>query len=142
MNTTQRNLAGLMALALLIAMAPMNQASATVRVRASVKTPHLTVRVDNTPRAYNYSHIKQRHNQRRVAVRIDKQDRRIAKRLARVTAYSKRELLGMRRDGLSWNRIGRYLNLRPQVVRAAKNAASWERYLHGGQRRHVRCATR
>lgn len=142
MNTTQRNFAGLMALALLIAMAPMNQASATVKVRASIRTPHLSVRVNPTPVAYKYKHLNKRHGRHYVAVRLTKQDRRMAKRLARVTAYSKHELLEMRRDGLSWKRIGRYLNLRPQMVRAAKHAGTWERYLHGGRQRHVRCATR
>lgn len=139
MNTTQRNFAGLMALALLIALAPVGKAQAKVVVRASVATPHLSVRVNPTPVAYYYKHLKPRPVRTRVIVRIDKQDRKMARRLARVSNYSKKELLEMRRDGYSWNQIGSFLNLNPRAVRAARHAMSWERYL--GERRHtvVRC---
>lgn len=132
MNTTQRNLIGLMALALIIAMTPVTTASAAVRVRASVNTPHLSFQVNTHRPAVVYGERRVRTVHPRAVIRITKQDKRMAKRLARYTGYSKRELLDMRRSGYNWKRIGRYLNLRPQVVKAARSARSWERFLNRG----------
>lgn len=141
MNTTQRNLIGLMALALLISMTPVQQASAKTRLRATVNTPHLSVRVSNHQApVYRYKHLKQRSVRRHFVVRINKQDRKMAKRLARYTGSSKGELVRLRKSGYTWREIGRYLDLRPRVVRAARHADTWEDFLYGGCH-VVRCGT-
>jgi hypothetical protein len=141
MNSKQRILTGLMALALLITMAPVNKADAGIVVRGSVSTPHISVRVNTGPTpVYRNNHLRPLPAQRCAVVIIDKQDRRIARRLASYTGHTKRELLQMRRNGYTWQEIGSWLNLRPQVVRAAYRAESWERFLHGGRPvRVVRC---
>lgn len=144
MNSKQRILTGLMALALLITMVPLQQAEAGIQVRATVTTPHIRVRVSTDPApVYRYTHLRNLPPRHCAMVVIDKQDRRIARRLARYTGYEKQELLRLRRQGYSWQEIGGWLNLRPQVVRAAHGARSWEQYLHGGRQvKVVRCATR
>ena len=139
MNTTQRNFIGLMALALLIALAPVTQAQAKVVVRATVKTPHLSVKVSNTPVARRYVHLTPRVTHRQVLVRIDKQDRQMARRLASISGATRGEILELRRDGYTWNQIGRFLNLNPRAVRAARHAISWNRYLDFGRHTVVRC---
>lgn len=140
MNATNRNLIGLMALALIIAMTPIQQASAKVRVRAAFNTPHLSVQVNTARPAIRYGERRIQPSHRPAVIHVSKQDKRMAKRLARYTGYSKRELLDMRRAGYSWKRIGRYLDLSPRVVKAARNARSWDRFLYSG-RNVVRCGT-
>lgn len=143
MKSAQRNFVGLMALALLIAMIPVQQANADVKIRATVKTPHLAVRVNTSPRPGGHVLVQRQPAGRHEAVVIDRQDRRVAKRLAKFTGRDKRDLLQMRLRGYSWSQIGSMLNLRPQVVRAAVNAESWERFQHrGAQVRVVRCGIR
>lgn len=144
MNSKQSKFIGLTALALLIALAPLHQAAAALKVRATVTTPHLAVRVDtDSGPAFRYGHLRPLTARYGVMVRLDRQDRRIARRLAEHTGLSRQELLQMRLHGYSWQEIGGWLNLRPQVVRAAADADSWERFLHGQRPgRVVRCATR
>jgi len=140
MKTTQRNTITIMALALLIAAMPLASAQATVRVRATVKTPHLKYKV--TPSSVVVSRNRRvcHHPVRyQETIRLTKKDRKMAKRLARYTGASKRELLELRRDGYSWRKIGRFLNLRPQVVRAAQSKRSWKQFLYGPQVQVVRC---
>lgn len=144
MNTKQSHFIGLMALALLIAMAPVGKAAAALKVRATVTTPHIAVRVDtDSGPAVRYNHLRPLPARHGAVVRLDRQDRRMARRLAQYTGLSRRELLQMRQHGYSWQEIGSWLNLRPQVVRAAASSDSWERFLHGGRPvKVVRCATR
>ena len=141
MTTQKKNILTLSALALLLTLAPLSQANAKVVVRASVGTPHFAVRVNSAPVKYKYRHLKPRVVKHCQAVRITKQDRRMAKRLARVSYYNKHEILELRRDGYSWKRIGRLLNLDPRAVRAARHAVSWNRYLDFGRPTVVRCGT-
>jgi hypothetical protein len=61
--------------------------------------------------------------------KIQKQDRMIARRLARYTGMPARELIGMKRLGYNWFEIGRWLYLPRPVVRAAMHERSWRRFL-------------
>jgi hypothetical protein len=141
MTTQKKNILTLSALALLLTLAPLSQATAKVVVRASVGTPHYAVKVNTSPVKYKYRQGKHRVVVKQKHVRLTKQDRKMAKRLARVSYYSKREILELRRDGYSWKRIGRLLNLDPRAVRAARHAVSWNRYLDFGRPTVVRCGT-
>ena len=143
MNTRNRNLIGLMALALLITMAPISQAQAGIVVRAGIDTPHLSVRVNTVGGpSVRYSHLRPLAPRPHVIVHIDRQDRQMARRLSRYTGESQAWLLKMRRYGYSWREIGDWMGLSPRVVRAARNAESWERFLHGGRQvKVVRCGT-
>ncbi len=123
---TNWNLLTLSLLALLLVGA--NDASARVRVRATVYTPYGAVRIDNS-HSGRYS-APRRH----LNYTITRQDRRIAKRLARYTGVSKREILRLRRQGYRWSEIGRRLDVSRRVVRAAKHQDTWQRFLRDERR--------
>ncbi len=131
-HTKNLSLLTLSVLALLLVGA--NEAAAKVRVKATVRTPYGSVRIDNShgPRIVT--------PRRQVEVRITRQDKKIAKRLARYTGVSKREILRLKRQGYRWGEIARWLDVSRQVVHAAKHQQSWQRFLKA-ERRHQRCGT-
>ena len=68
--------------------------------------------------------------------RVTQKDRKIAGRLGRYTGVSKRELVQLKKQGYSWNEIGRWLGISPKVVRAAKSNHKWERFINRRHRGH------
>ena len=72
----------------------------------------------------------------RVLSPITKHDRRVARRLASVTPYSKQRLLRLRQSGRSWHGIGRKLHIPVAAVAAAHGKLSWKFYVqnHPGRR--------
>ncbi len=128
-NQKIRQLMSLLVVTLLLAGA--GQAQATVRVRATVRTPYGAVHVDNRP-SQRYWRVRAPRVpvQRYHEVRLTRHDRKIAKRLAWYTGVPKREILTMKRQGYYWSEIGRWLDVPRQVVRAAKHKRSWRRFLH------------
>jgi hypothetical protein len=138
MKTIKKNLIYLPALALLLVIGAADQAQARIRVKATVRTPHGVVRVDNGPYrpAYEYRRaLPVRYHQE---FRVTKRDRKIAKRLARYTGVPKRELIQLKRQGYSWREIGRWLGISPQAVKASKSHKKWKRFLKR-ERRHGYC---
>jgi hypothetical protein len=136
-----RSLLGLLALALLIGPVSVKEARAGIKVRAALRTPNVRIQVSNhsadrrpgicrTPRVEYRLH----------RVTISQSDRRIAKRLARYTGVPQRELLQLRRQGYRWNEIGRWYHVPRPVVRAAREARDWQRFLR--QTRYQECGTR
>ena len=67
-----------------------------------------------------------------VVDRIDKQDRRIAHRLARITGYSQHDLLEYRRAGYSWNETARLLDIRRAELSAALHDGAYRQWMRGG----------
>ena len=139
LNLVMWSLLGVTAVALFLFAA--DDAEAKVRVKAKVRTPYGVVHVDNGPserqRVVRRGHLPAR---RHYDVRITKQDRKVAKRLAWYTGVSKREILRLKRQGYKWGEIGRYLDVSRSVVRAAKHTPSWRRFVNHEQR-YERCGT-
>ncbi len=142
MRTLRMNVLGLMTLVLILAVSDTPNASAGIRVKASVRTPHVGVHIDTGP-AGQYRH--HRHGplpvRRDGFHRAERRDRKIARRLAWYTGTSSRELVGLKRQGYCWTEIGRWLEVPRPVIRAAMNTRSWDRFLRQ-QSRLARCGTR
>ncbi len=126
----------LITVVLLISFMAVQTAEAKVRVRSSIRTPHIGIRVNTRP-------VVQRHLvvrrvplpvRRHAHFEITKEDRKMAKRLARYTGVTKRELIRLRRQGYRWMEIGRWLELPRSTVRAARDAHSWKHFLRYEQR--------
>jgi hypothetical protein len=129
MKTTRMNIAALTALTLLLGFGLVDEAEAKIRVKATLRTPNVGVVFDNGRSDCRIGRplpLPDRHYRN---VRISKRDKRIAKRLAYYTGVSKRELIQAKRMGYSWNEIGRWLDVPRRVVKAAKSARRWERFL-------------
>ena len=131
-------LLGLIVLALLVGPGFMRPAEAQVRVSATVRTPNVRVSIGNTHPGYHLigrrGHLPMRG---RRLFTLSKQDRVIARRLARYTGVPAREIIQARRYGYNWFEIGRWLRLPRFAVRAAMNQRSWNRFIRG-ERRIVR----
>ena len=92
-------------------------ASAQARVRIGVKinTPIINAVIHSVGHG---SGLQIRVPARHHLVVMTKTDRRIARKLAKRTDYSKRELLQLRRAGYSWNEVGRLLRLPHRLMRS------------------------
>ena len=138
MKTNKMNLTILAALILLTATAIADEARATVRIDATLSTPGLHVRVGNGHHPSTVTPIRGRngHGQGHgwAHARVNEQDRRMAKRLARYIGVPARELLRMKRSGYRWSGIGRELGLPRAMVRAARSMDSWKRYVRHDRR--------
>lgn len=108
---------GAVALAAIVAVdgGQMNKASADVRVQARLQLPNLSVEYRNTP---DYGRVVQRTYPPFV-YRITAEDRAIARRLARRSGHRTIVLLDLRSRGLSWEQIGRRLDIPRGLVRVA-----------------------
>lgn len=125
-----RNLLTLSVLTLLLLGAA--NASAQVRVRARINTPYGSVRVSNTHTG------RYQMPRRHLEYRVSRHDKKMAKRLARYSGVAKRQILRLRRQGYTWHEIGRWLDVSPRVVRAARHQGSWRRFLNH-ERRYASC---
>jgi DNA-binding NarL/FixJ family response regulator len=96
----------------------MGNADAGVRIRARLKTPHVTVQYQNGP----VYHQNNRRVTRPFIYRITPRDRAIARRLAWETGHRRIVLLDLRSRGLSWRQIGRRLGISGRAIRFAVNA--------------------
>lgn len=115
--------------------ASVSQAQAGVVVRARIGAPVVKVKVDQRgPRVVlrtpprHFGHARE----------ISKLDRRMARRLARVTPYNKGLLLEWRRAGYGWFSIGHKLDIPSRVISAARTKLGWQRYLERHERYHTR----
>lgn len=120
--------------------ATFQNASADVRVKATLTTPTVRVHVGNTFEGFYRGEVTpprhDRFNDRfHNHYRIDQRDRLVATRLARYTGVPSWELIDMRRHGYRWVEIGRWLELPRPAVNAAMSHESWNRYLR--DQRHV-----
>ncbi len=114
------------------------QASAEVRIVASVNTPGVSVHACNVPSCYYGTYYDRRVPARRqMRYEINNRDKRIARRLAYFSGVPARELVRLRRRGFQWFEIGRMIHVPRTVVRAAFNQKSWNRFLHQ-ERRHAK----
>lgn len=123
-------------LALMLTMGAADQAQARIRVQATVRTPYGRVMIDNGPYRHTRVYRQALPVRRCVLVQVSRRDRNIARRLGRFTGVPQRELIQLRRQGYTWNEIGRWLDVPRKVVRAAKSAKSWMRFMHRQNRRH------
>jgi hypothetical protein len=131
MKRLRISLLSIAALAVLVVPGMMRDANAGVRVKATVHTPNVTVRIGNTPSSHYRSFVRKPLPTRRVYrhVIITQQDRKIARRLARYTGVPARELIFLKSRGFTWVTIGRWLELPRGTVRAAMNQRSWNQFL-------------
>lgn len=127
----------ILSMILIVSVGGVAKAKADVRVQATLRTPAVRVSVDSSPRYHTERRVVRRTPvtmQRREIVRLTKQDRRIAKRLAWYTDVPKRELISLRKRGYEWMEIGMWLELPRSVVHAAYDQHSWKRFLrHDGR---------
>ena len=96
----------------------MGNADAGVRIRARLKTPHVTVQYQNGPVHHRYD----RRSARPFVYRITSRDRAIARRLAWETGHRRIVLLNLRARGMSWRQIGHRLGISRRTIRFAVNA--------------------
>ena len=93
-------------------------ASAKVKAKIRVNLPSIDLILKSGGYNFGHSHgALQLRPARRHFVRLDLDDRRIAKALARRTDYSKRDLLRLRQAGYNWRQIGRMLDLPARMVK-------------------------
>jgi len=132
MNARLTSILLLSALTLTAAVFVPRDAAAEVRVGLTVRTPGLHMHVGDV--AHPRVRVVARPAPRVVRVvraDVDRQDRRVARRLARYMGVDARDLLRLRRHGLSWRRIAREYGLSTRVVRAAADKRSWNAFLNG-----------
>lgn len=120
--------------------ATFQNASADIRVKATLTTPTVRVHVGNTSEGFYRGEVVTRRHGRfedrfHNHYRIDRRDRMVANRLARYTGVPSYELVDMRRHGYRWVEIGRWLELPRPVVRASFDQRSWKRFLR--DQRHM-----
>jgi hypothetical protein len=127
MKKTMLLASALVALLALDALLP-GAIKAEIRVKAGIHTPILDVEMRagrEYPRAHAPGWKRPIHHRKIMVdppvyrVPITKRDRKIAKRLSKMTGYRKRLLLDLRRDGLSWYRIAAILEVPPRLLRVA-----------------------
>jgi hypothetical protein len=120
------------ALAVLVAPGLVRNASADVRVSATVRTPIVTVRVGNTPFSHHRSFARKPlpviYVQRHVIITRD--DRRIAARLAQYTGVPAQDMLYLKSRGYTWYQIGRWIDVSDCALQAAMNNGTWNRFIH------------
>jgi hypothetical protein len=145
MKTTRMTPMALAALTIVLGLALAADAEAGIRVKATLRTPHVGVVVHGGPVAPRVLPLRPLPVRYCESVRITKRDRRIAKRLAWYTGVPRRELIHAKRMGYSWMEIGRWLDVPRRVVQAAQSSRSWDRFLdrawerdrrHGKRSRH------
>jgi len=133
---TRLNKLSLITTVLVMSFLAVQPAQAKIRVRVNVRTPQVNLqvhsgRVNNHRVAVQRVPMSARHHCHHD---ITKQDRKIAKRLAKYAHVSKRELINLRNQGYRWSEIGRWLDLPRGAVYAAKDSRSWKRFLRHEQR--------
>jgi hypothetical protein len=107
------------------------QASAEIRIVASVNTPGASVHACNVPSCYyGTGYYRRVPAIRHVHYEITKRDRKISRRLAYFSGVPAHKLVRLRRRGFRWFEIGRMIHVPCRVVRAAFNERSWNRFLH------------
>jgi len=89
----------------------MGKAQAGVRVKAQLKTPHVTVHFNHGSRPGR--------THRPFVYRITQRDRMIARRLAHETGYRQNILLDLRARGLSWKQVGQRLDIPRRTIKVA-----------------------
>lgn len=127
MNTLRMMLLSLGTLIAFLAPVSAQAGTRDVQIRARVRVPGVSVEIGHRHRdGYNNSrHLRvdrNYHNQ-------NKEDRKIARRLASYSGIPKYKIMRLRDRGLRWTEIGYRLNLPRQVVRAAYSAKSWRRFM-------------
>lgn len=120
----------MMPLALLISVCMAQDIQAGVRVKAAINTPSVRIQFSNMPLDH-YRIFTRKAFPVRVHkhFKIGKQDRMIARRLARYTGLPARVLVNARARGYTWFEIGRRMFLPRPVVLAAMHKKTWKHFL-------------
>lgn len=105
----------------------MRPAEAGIQVRARVQTPQVTVeyRHDAHP-----ARIQRQRVTRLPLYPVTRQDRAVARRIARATGHGKGDLLQLRMRGLTWVQIGQRLRIPRQVVQDAVHTGPRAAFRH------------
>ncbi len=88
---------------------------AGIRIGAKLKTPNIRA-VFNSDAPNQGLHARVNPRYRDHHIQITKVDRKIARKLAKRTIYTKHELIQLRRAGYTWNQIGRLLRLPSKLM--------------------------
>lgn len=121
---------------------PAESADAELRVNARIVTPNLRVEVGNDPVRHLPRPVVVRehrewddgcdrsctHSHEHWGFRLSRHDRQVARRLARMSGLSRRELLRARAQGCSWDRVGRDFRLPRPMIRAAMDPIAYARW--------------
>jgi hypothetical protein len=116
---------------LFVSFSGVQTAEAKLKVRVNVRTPRVSVRINDAPVPHRQVEVRRaplpvrRHSH----YDITKLDRKVARRLARYADVSKSELISLRRQGYRWSEIGRWLDISRRAVYAAQDRDSWKRFL-------------
>lgn len=129
MKTLKMTLLSLPALTLLLILGTADEAQARIRVKATFRTPHGVVQVDNGASRHSRGYRRALPIRYQREFRVTKKDKKIARRLGRYTGVPKRELIQLKRQGYSWGEIGNWLGVSRKAVRAAKSQHKWEKFL-------------
>lgn len=135
MKTKSMKILSLSVLTLILFLGVTDQADARIRAKSSRRAPRVAVQIDAGALRISGGFGQSRPGRYREQYRVTKRDRKIAHRLGRYMGVQKRELIQLKKQGYSWNEIGRWLGVSRKAVRAAKSSRSWERFL---DRRHRR----
>jgi hypothetical protein len=133
MKTRQASIIGLLTMILIAGAAAVDEARADLRVRATLRTPRVHVRVSNVPDRH-HRYIVRDHRYRGDIHSLSRRDHLVAKRIARVTGIPRRELLELRSYGYGWRGIGRWYDIPRPLIRAAQaDNRTWKRWLKRGR---------
>jgi len=123
MKTLRMTILSLSAMVLILS--PMQSLAATrdSRVRVRVRTPHISQK-QQCESTHSWSLKKDRRFRH-----LSKRDRKMARRLAEYSGFSSYKFMMLRDRGFRWSEIAYRLDLPRQVVRAARNAKSWKRFV-------------
>lgn len=122
----QNSRAALMALSLMILMGAAlaaSSAEAGVNVKVRINTPAVKATLHSGGHGPG---LRVQVQPQRHQFRITKFDRKVARKLARRTAYNKQELLRLKRDGYSWAQVGNILHLPRRSVQNILRQVSLE----------------
>lgn len=143
----QNSRAALVALSLTILMSATlaaGNAEAGVNFKVRVNTPAVKASLHSGGHG---SGLRIRVQPQRYQVKITEFDRKVARKLAKRTAYNKQELLRLKRNGYSWREIGYMLDLPQKMVRRVLRDVRYtlsraDNHYHGGHKGDNWCGTR
>lgn len=134
MRKLQKTILGFLAPILVTGAGLVPDADAGVKVKATLRTPGVVVRVGHPSYTQYRTHKTKRFHVRRYQhFNVTRQDWRVAGRLASVTGVPTRELIEYRRYGYTWREIGRAFRLPRPMMHAAMDQRSWKRFLREAQ---------
>ncbi len=127
MNSLKKIIVYVSALAFLFGSADAFAGHSKGRGQQSVRTTTVRVKVKPGQRCGFTNYGGNCHSEHGFD-HLSRQEKTMARRLAKYSGISKYQFMRMRVQGYSWRQIARRLDLHPRVVRAARSAKSWRTF--------------